>query len=167
MFLAGIALTGTVSSQPVDAAPASLTRPADLETWPTLGTTLRMSAENPEQGWQMRHVQMAPAALRSFIASGQYPDGATFSATLYGVALETTHTPNFYHAEQEAALVMEVIDRAHPDGRRFYVFAPGVTMATALPAGNECAVCHAARGSFDGTFGDFYPTIARHRAASN
>jgi len=142
------------------AAPSGdVERPADLDLWPTLGVTVRMSRMDESLPGQMRHVQMDPAAYATFRAERAYPDGAAFAVTFYDVVRENSHTPPFYRAADEVAFAMEVIDRAHPDGRRFYTFAPGETRASPLPPGNACAACHNARGAFDGTFSDAYPAI--------
>jgi hypothetical protein len=144
----------------VGAAPSDeIQRPADLEVWPTLGTTVRMSRMDESLPGQMRHVQMDPADYAAFVAHGAYPDGAAFAVTFYDVARDDSHTPPLYRAGDEVAFAMEIIDRTHADGRRFYTFAPGETRAAALPPGNACAVCHNTGGAFDGTFSEAYPAI--------
>jgi hypothetical protein len=137
-----------------------LERPAEVEAWPTVGTTVRLDREHGQTPWQMRQVLMAPADYARFRRTGAYADGTTFAVLLYPVALDTSHQPPLYHAQPEQAFVMEVIDRSHPDGRRFYAFAPGATRATPLAAGNECAVCHNAQGTREGTFAHLYPALA-------
>ncbi|MEQ1808431.1 MAG: cytochrome P460 family protein [Terricaulis sp.] len=160
-----------------------LARPANISAWPNVGATIRMGAPNsagmgaasstpagsPNAAIpsQLRQVQMAPDAYESFVRTHEYPDGAAFAATIYLLRHDSAFTPEIYEPEQEAAFVMEVIDRNHPDGRRFYSFAPGATSAAALPPGNACAVCHNARGSFNGTFAQFYPAISRYTADQN
>ncbi|GAM98441.1 hypothetical protein U91I_02074 [alpha proteobacterium U9-1i] len=164
-FLAGacaLLFALAFSASPGDAQPAAdqtLSRPADLALWPSLGTTVRTDPTNPTLPRQMRHVQMAPSAYENLVRTLQLADGATFAVTFYGVEHDTTHTPSLYFAQREQALALEVIDRAHPDGRRFYVLPAGQPSAAPLPPGNECAVCHAERGSFDGTFAHMYPTL--------
>jgi hypothetical protein len=142
---------------------ADLARP-DVATWPTVGVTMRMHRDNAALPWQMRQVQVEPGAYQRLIETLALQDGAVLTAQFYDVARDDTHTPPFYAATNDVGLAVEVIDRAHPDGRRFYVFAPGAATARALPAGNECAVCHAARGGFDGTFAQHYPLMARFAA---
>lgn len=144
-----------------DANGPQATRPADLATWPSLGTTMRMNASDLTVPWQMRHMQIEPGAYQTLLRTSGYPDGAVLTATMSAVQRDSTHSPHLYRATQEVALGMEVIDRAHPDGRRFYIFTPGAATAAPLPAGNSCAACHAARGTFDGTFAHMYPTISR------
>lgn len=146
---------------PVASAGPELARPADIDTWPTVGTTMRMDRTDHSVPWQMRQVQIEPSAYERLVRTLAYPDGTAFAATFYPVELDTSHTPPLYHATGEIGFAMEIIDRGHPDGRRFYNFAPGAATAAALPAGNACAVCHNERGSFDGTFAHLYPTIAR------
>jgi hypothetical protein len=138
-----------------------LERPADVEAWPTVGTTVRLDSQHGQTPSQMRQVLMAPADYAHFRRSGAYLDGTTFAVLFYPVALDNAHQPPLYHAQAEQAFAMEVIDRGHPDGRRFYMFAPGATRASPLAAGNECAICHNAQGSVDGTFAHLYPALAR------
>jgi hypothetical protein len=140
--------------------PHTLTRPADIAFWPTLGSTMRTDGTPAATPRQLRHVQMESSAYRRLVETLRLSDGDTFAVLFYGVEHDTTHTPSLYYAQREQALAMEVIDRAHPDGRRFYVFTRDQTNASPLPPGNECAVCHAARGTFDGTFAHMYPTLA-------
>ena len=140
------------------------TRPTDVDIWPTVGTTVRMDHDHGTVPWQMRQVQVEPGAYRELVRTGAYPDGAVLAATFYSVTLDNTSTPPLYAADKAVGFVTEVIDRKHPDGRRFYVFAPGAATAKPLPAGNSCAACHNAQGSLDGTFAQHYPTIARFGA---
>ena len=70
-----------------------------------------------------------------------------------------------YAEDKEVFFGIEVIDKSHPDGRRFYNFTNGATSATPLPAGNACAVCHNAKGGLQGTFAQHYPAITRFAKA--
>lgn len=152
------ALSNSAAQPATDAH--TLTRPTDIAYWPTLGSTMRTDGTPAAMPRQLRQVQMEASAYRRLVETLRLSDGDTFAVLFYGVQHDTTHTPSLYFAQREQALAMEVIDRAHPDGRRFYVFSAGQSSATPLPPGNECAVCHAARGSFDGTFAHLYPTLA-------
>lgn len=138
---------------------SELERPADLEVWPTVGTTVRLDREQTPQ--QMRQVLIAPDDYAHFRRTGAFKDGTTFAVLFYPIALDSSHQPPLYYAQAEQALAMEVIDRTHPDGRRFYTLAPGSIRAAPLPAGNACAACHNARGGVDGTFAHLYPGLAR------
>jgi hypothetical protein len=109
---------------------------------------------------QVRVVRMAPDAYAAFLRDGAYPDGAVFTASLHALTTSPTTSAEVFGTGREVALVAEVIDRGHPDGRRFYVFASGADRARALPPGNDCAGCHRENGQYDGTFSQFYPAIA-------
>ena len=145
-------------------AKAPVTRPADVETWVTLGTTIRATAADPATPNQFRHIQIEAGAWRALKATGRLPDGAVLAATFYSARREA-ETPVLYAADKEAFFALEVLDKAHPDGRRFYNFPPGATSATALPPGNACAACHNAKGALQGTFAQDYPLAARIVAA--
>ena len=162
----GVASTASSRERAGGEPAQTLTRPVDLDTWPTVGVTMRMTEADPNLPAQMRQVQMAPDDYAHFVEALAYPDGAAFAVTIYGVRRDATHTPQFFQAEREVAFAMEVIDRSHPDGRRFYVFDAGQDSASALPPGNECSSCHTARGSFDGTFAHAYPAMARRLPGS-
>lgn len=138
-----------------------LERPPNLEAWPTMGVTVRLDREHGQTPSQMRQVLMAPENYAYFQRAGAFAEGTTFAVIFSSVAFDGSHQPPLYFADAEQALAMEVIDRDHPDGRRFYVFAPGASRASPLAAGNECAVCHAAQGSVDGTFAHLYPAMRR------
>jgi hypothetical protein len=144
-----------------DPAQAPVKRPADLAGWVTVGTTLRMAPTDATAPNQFRHVQLEPRAYRALVKSGALPDGATFAVTFYSTRREAGETPTLYAPDKEFFFGLEVLDAKHPDGRRFYTFAPGATTATPLPAGNACAVCHNAKGSLQGTFAHDYPLMAR------
>jgi hypothetical protein len=127
--------------------------------WPTLGVTMRTSEGKPDIPAQQRQILMRPGDLAATLAGKVYPDGAVFAAIFYTVSLDEAHTPPLYRAGAQVARAMEIIDRDHPDGRRFYMFQDGENRVAALPANNECAACHKAQGSFDGTFAHLYPAI--------
>jgi hypothetical protein len=124
-------------------------------------------AEKPPPGGpaQVRVVRMAPDDYAAFLVTGEYRDGTVLTASLYALTISETTAADVFGTSREMAVVAEVIDRGHPDGRRFYVFAPGADRATALPPGNDCAECHRENGHFDGTFSLFYPSIARRVSA--
>jgi hypothetical protein len=146
--------------------PQAIARPKDVESWITVGTTLRMSRADPAAPEQFRHIQVEPGAYRALTANGRLPDGAVLAATLYAARRSETETPTMYAEDKEAGFLIEVLDKRHPDGRRFYVFKPGATSVAPLPAGNACAVCHNAKGALQGTFAQYYPLAAKYAPAA-
>jgi hypothetical protein len=161
---AAIAATALADRNAASAAEASadtLARPENIRTWITLGTTLRMRRDNPNAPDEMRHVQIEPGAYARLLEDARYPDGAVLAVTFYALKPDASAMPLLYAPDGERFLGLEVLDSRHPDGRRFYAFAPGATTAPALPPGNACAMCHNAKGSFQGTFAHHYPAISQ------
>jgi hypothetical protein len=154
--IAGAAIAGSLLA----AAPAELPRP-DVTTWITLGVTVRTNPADQTTPQQLRQVQLEPYAFRKLMATGLYPDGARLAATFFGVELDKAHTPALYAAKERQLLALEIVDRSVPDGRVFYLFRGTEQTARALPQGNDCAQCHNAKGTFDGTFAELYPLIAK------
>ena len=118
------------------AADPSAPRPADLDRWVTLGTTLRADAAGKPN--HFRHVQLEPRAYAALLRDGALPDGAVLAVTFYA-ADHDPQTADLYAQGKETFFGLEVMDKAHADGRRFYTFTPGAPSAQALPAGNACA----------------------------
>lgn len=137
----------------------------DVTRWITVGSTVRTDRTDRVTPSQVRHVQIEPSAYDRLVETLQYPDGAMLAATFHPVTKDDAHTPPLYRSGAPIAFALEVIDRGHPDGRRFYVYEGDAASAAALPPGNECAVCHHAQGGFDGTFAQLYPAIS-HLAQS-
>src|SRR5262245_55989446 len=81
------AIANRASAQPApgaaNASAQAVARPDNIRSWVTLGTTLRMSRDNPNTPDEMRHVQMEPGAYARLLESGAYPDGAAFTVTFY------------------------------------------------------------------------------------
>jgi hypothetical protein len=141
-------------------APAELDR-LDVTRWITLGVTVRTNPADQVTPNQLRQVRLEPKAFEVLLATGAYPDGARLSATFHGVELDKAHKPALYASKDEKALAIEIIDRSVPDGRVFYLFTGNAMSARAMPQGNECAACHNAQGTLDGTFAHLYPVIAK------
>jgi hypothetical protein len=170
MTIAGMILAAAVAplsllalgvAQAAPEAPA-MSRPADLAGWTTLGATLRMSAAAPSVPEQFRQVQLKPADYQAFLRDRAYPDGAAFGVTFHKARRDESETPTLYAPDKEFLFALEVLDKRHPDGRRFYTFAPGATAAQPLPPGNACAACHNAKGDLQGTFSRDYPLTAAY-----
>lgn len=164
-----VGCAATPSSQNDGAGPSAsgeLARPADVDRWISVGTTMRMSAADPALPNQFRHVQLEPGAYKALLDKGAYPDGAVLAVTFYSAQRGETETPTLYAPHQEVFFGLEILDTSHPDGRRFYSFVGSARTATPMPAGNACAVCHNAKGSLQGTFAHDYPVIARFAKTS-
>jgi hypothetical protein len=159
--IAATALADRNAASAPEPSADTLARPGNIRTWITLGTTLRMRRDNPNAPDEMRHVQIEPDAYAKLIENSRLPDGARLAVTFYALKSDASATPLLYAPDSERFFGLEVLDASHPDGRRFYAFAPGATTAAALPPGNACAVCHNEKGSFQGVFAHHYPAISQ------
>lgn len=155
-----LSLAWWTDGRSAEPARAEEARPQDLHNWTFLGSTVHVQADGSGRPRELRSVQLEPSAYAELVKSGAFPDGAKLAVTFYPLREDPSDTPPLFMAEKETFFGLEVMDRSHPDGRRFYVFRPGQAVAAALPAGNACAQCHAARGSFEGTFAHAYPAMA-------
>lgn len=163
VMIVGVVLWGGVrlaNSQSRAEAPAVVSRPTDVSRWVTLGTTLHMRPDDGKTPDEMRHVQMEPAAYAQLLRDGAFSDGTTFAVTFYALKADGVGASQLYAEDAERFFGLEVLDTHHPDGRRFYTYPPGGASARALPPGNPCAVCHNAHGARQGTFTQYYPTVA-------
>jgi Cytochrome P460 len=165
MLVLLVVTAGACSSGPeiTGKGDAAITRP-DVSSWVSIGATLRVTEADPALPNQFRHVQLEPSAYKALLAAGAYPDGARLAVTFYS-AHHVAEMPTLYAEDKEVFFGIEVIDKGHPDGRRFYNFTDGAISATPLPAGNACAVCHNAKGGLQGTFAQHYPVIVRYAKA--
>lgn len=158
-----IALSGYSSSPVVGAAgtaaKSTVARP-DVHHWITVGTTLRMKAEDLTAPNQLRHVQLQPKAYETLLKTGALPDGAVLAATFHAVEHDPD-VPTLYAPAKQVFFALHVLDKDHPDGRRFYNFAGDAETAEPLPVGNACAACHNSQGGLQGTFAQHYPLLAK------
>lgn len=148
-------------------AEGQLRRPADLDQWIFLGTSLGMgynaAAFDPKSPGQFQVVLMEPQAYRQFVATGAYPDGAMFLLSFYDSEQKVSINRSGFVQRDLNSFEIHLIDRQRPgEGHYFYPFGATDQRASALPPGNACVACHLKNGAFSGTFAQFYPTI-RHR----
>lgn len=151
------AVTVLALAAPIRAADPGAKRP-DVDRWISVGTTLRATAADKPN--QFRHVQLEPGAYAALLKDGVLPDGATYAVTFYAAGHDAAEA-DLYAQGKEVFFGIEVLDKAHPDGRRFYNFVGVATTAQPLPPGNACAACHNAKGALQGTFAQHYPVIRR------
>lgn len=142
-----------------------LQKPADLESWIFLGTSLGMgynpgsfNAKNPGQ---FQVVLMEPNAYRYFVANRKYAPGSMFLLSFYDSdKQQRSINQNGFTQADLTNFEIHVLDPAlTKDGRAFYMFGAKDTEGHVMPPGNACVKCHVSHGAFDGTFAQFYPTL--------
>jgi len=149
-------------------ADGKLQKPADLDSWVFLGTSLGMGYNpgsfNAAHPGQFQVVLMEPNAYRHFVQNRSYAPGSMFLLSFYDSdKQQRSINQNGFTQADLTNYEIHVIDPPKGDkadkGHAFYVFNPKDTQGEALPAGNACVRCHVEHGAFDGTFAQFYPTL--------
>jgi hypothetical protein len=141
-----------------------LLKPADLDQWVFLGTSLGMGYNQPQSNdggpGQFQVVLMEPRAYKYFLENGKYAPGSMFLLSFFNAEQKRSINKTGFVQSNLAAYEIHLIDPSRvPDGRVFYMFGAQDTQGNALPKGNNCVTCHVGHGAFDGTFAQFYPTI--------
>ena len=146
-------------------ADGKLQKPADLDSWVFLGTSLGMGYNpgsfNAAHPGQFQVVLMEPNAYRHFVKNRSYAPGSMFLLSFYDSdTQQRSINQNGFTQADLTNYEIHVIDPAKGEkGHAFYVFNPNDTQGNPLPAGNACVRCHIEHGAFDGTFAQFYPTL--------
>jgi cytochrome P460 len=142
-----------------------LSKPADLDNWIFLGTSLGMgynpgsfNAANPGQ---FQVAMMEPNAYRYFVETRKFAPGSMFLLSFYNSDKQARSiNQNGFTQADLTNFEIHLVDPAlGKDGHVFYMFGANSTEGNAVPPDNACVRCHIKHGAFDGTFAQFYPTI--------
>jgi hypothetical protein len=146
-------------------ADGNLRKPADLDSWVFLGTSLGMGYNpgsfNAAQPGQFQVVLMEPNAYRHFVKHRSYAPGSMLLLSFYDSdKQQRSINQNGFTQADLTNFEIHVIDPGQgKDGRTFYMFGANDQEGHALPPGNGCVSCHNKHGVLDGTFAQFYPTL--------
>jgi cytochrome P460 len=146
-------------------ADGKLQKPADLDSWVFLGTSLGMGYNpgsfNAAHPGQFQVVLMEPNAYRHFVKTRSYAPGSMFLLSFYNAdTQQRSINQNGFTQADLTNYEIHLIDPAKGEkNHAFYVFGANDTQGNPLPAGNACVRCHIDHGAFDGTFAQFYPTL--------
>jgi hypothetical protein len=141
----------------------NLQKPADLQSWIFLGTSLGMGYNpgsfNAEHPGQFQVVLMEPNAYRHFVKHGSYAHGSMFLLSFYNTDRQARSiNQNGFTQADLTNYEIHVIDPAR-EGHAFYMFDANDAEGELVPPGNACVRCHVDHGAFEGTFAQFYPTL--------
>jgi hypothetical protein len=105
------------------------------------------------------NVFVSPAAYRSFMATGTWPNGSVFM-----LEIRASHSQGSInqagHYQGDRQDVEAHVKKA--DGTwAFYGFGSETRPAPAIPRGESCYSCHEQHGAVDTTFVQFYPTLLK------
>jgi len=155
---------GVHSQSPAYTAEGHLIFPADYRDWVFLSSGLDMNYS--EGGMQMSHhmldnVFVNPAAYKSFLATGTWPDGTMLVKENRRADTEgSINKSGQFQSTEIMGIEIHVKDAAHlPDQWGFFAFGGALKPAAILPQAASCYSCHAAHGAVDRTFVQFYPTL--------
>jgi hypothetical protein len=153
-----------VDSSPGYAANGDLLPPSNYREWVYLTSGIDMSYS--PKAMEMDHsvfdnVFVNPAAYRSFLATGTWPDKTVMVLEVRGAKSKGSINQRG-HFQDTAIMGMEVHvkDEARFPGKwAFFEFDAPDKHGTLVPQGAPCYTCHAAHAAVDTTFVQFYPTL--------
>lgn len=158
------AAMAAASTYPAYTAKGELLPPANYREWIYLTSGIDMSyapTAATQDHSMFDNVFVNPESYRSFLATGTWPDKTV-------MVLEAREARNKgsinQHGHFQAGDVMDlevhVKDEARFAGKwAFFSFDSTTGNGTLIPQGAPCYSCHAAHGSVDTTFVQFYPTL--------
>ena len=153
-----------LAEAPAYAGNGDMLPPVNYREWIYLSTGIDMSY-SPKPGMQdhsmFDNVFVSPAAYRSFVATGTWPDKTVMVLEVRGA--QSNGSINHRGHFQDTAIMgleVHVKDEARFPGRwAFFDFDSPEKNGTLIPNGAPCYTCHAAHGAVDTTFVQFYPTL--------
>jgi hypothetical protein len=159
------AQTTTPTDTPRFGADNELPRPENYREWIYLSSGIGMSYNpaangrgNPNPPFD--NVFVTPAAYRSFLQTGTWPENTMFVLELRGSASEGSINQQGRFQQQLLGIEVEVKNSRFPAKWAFYEFGRTNATAKPLPTTAGCYSCHAQNGAVDNTFVQFYPTLA-------
>jgi Cytochrome P460 len=152
-----------VSAAPRFTADNQLLRPDNYREWIWLSSGLGMSYGPAAQSARepvFDNVFVTPAAYRSFLETGRWPDKTMFVLELRSAVSGASINKAGRSQGEIAGMEVEVKDESRFPGKwGFFDFRAGVTQAKMIPKSEACYACHGTNGAVDNTFVQFYPTL--------
>jgi hypothetical protein len=152
-------------AQPRYTADGQLTLPSDYREWIFLSSGLGMTYRQPgAHGMQMAptftNVFVNPAAYRSFVSTGKWPDQTMLVLEVRASTSKGSINEGGSYQADVVAIEGEVKDLAKfpRNGWAFFGFGESTT-GKLLPRSQDCYSCHAEHGAVDNTFVQFYPVL--------
>jgi hypothetical protein len=149
---------------PTYAANGDLLPPTNYREWIYLTSGIDMSY-SPKAGMQdhsmFDNVFVNPAAYKSFLATGTWPDKTIMVLEVRGAQTKGSinQRGHFQGTDLMGFEVHVKDDSRFPNKWAFFDFDSPDKNGTLLPQGAPCYSCHAAHAAVDTTFVQFYPTL--------
>jgi len=149
---------------PSYAANGDMQPPANYREWIYLSTGIDMSYS--PNAMQMDHsvfdnVFVSPAAYRSFLATGTWPDKTIMVLEVRGAKKKgSINQRGQFQDTAVNGVEVHVKDESRFPGKwAFFEFDSMQKAGTLIPEKAPCYTCHVAHGAVDTTFVQFYPTL--------
>jgi Cytochrome P460 len=154
-----------METTPAYAANGDLLPPRDYREWIYLTSGIDMSyspkAMEMQDHSMFDNVFVNPAAYRSFVATGTWPDKTVMVLEVRGAKTKgSINQRGHFQATEIMGFEVHVKDAARFPGKwAFFDFDSPDKNGTLIPQGAPCYTCHAAHAAVDTTFVQFYPTL--------
>ena len=149
---------------PSYAANGDMQPPANYREWIYLSTGIDMSYS--PNAMQVDHsvfdnVFVSPAAYRSFLATGTWPDKTIMVLEVRGAKKKgSINQRGQFQDTAVNGVEVHVKDESRFPGKwAFFEFDSMQKAGTLIPEKAPCYTCHVAHGAVDTTFVQFYPTL--------
>lgn len=155
----------TLMAQPRYTGDGQLMLPSDYREWVFLSSGLGMTYDSPNApGMQMKpsftNVFVNPAAYRSFLATGKWPDKTMLVLEVRASSSKGSINQGGSYQSDVVAIEGEVKDGAKFPGNGWAFFAFGKSnTGQMLARTQDCYSCHLEHGAVDNTFVQFYPVL--------
>jgi hypothetical protein len=159
-FLQGGQTTAPPEEAPAYTAKGKLVAPANYREWVYLTSGLDMSYTSstaPADMHMFDNVFVNPAAYRSFLTTGTWPDKTTLVLEVRGA--QNPVSINRRGNTQSTEIMGEEIHVKDHGTWSFYDLPTGGTEADLIPRPASCYTCHESHAAVDTTFVQFYPTL--------
>jgi hypothetical protein len=159
LFVAASSLT--LMAQPRYTSDGQLTLPSAYREWVFLSSGLGMSYTADEQASpSFTNVFVNPAAYRSFVATGTWPDKTMLVLEIRASSSQGSINRSGSYQSGLVAIEGEVKDHARFPGNGWAFFGFGKSSTGKMLERTEnCYACHLQHGAVDNTFVQFYPAL--------
>ena len=139
-----------------------LKRPENYREWIYLSSGLGMTyGPNARPGPpNFDNVFVEPAAYRSFLQTGRWPEGAMFALEIRNSETKGSINKGGHYQGGVRLLEIAVKDtKRFADGWGYFGFAGSAQTGKLHGAAAGCNTCHNTNGAVENTFVQFYPTL--------
>lgn len=163
----GLTLSGQQASPAVPqyTSDGSLIRPQNYREWIYLSSGLGMTygpiaSEARDAKPMFDNVFVSPAAYRSFLETGKWPDKTMFVLEVRSSESKASINNGGRFQTDMMAMEMEVKDESRFPGKwAFFGFRGSGMEGKMIPTTASCYSCHSKNGAVENTFVQFYPTL--------